>query len=77
MELTIVDVFAEKPLAGNQLAVVRDSGERLDRGVQRVPGRGPATLETGAIVQVPLFVNQGELIKIDTRSGKYVSRAKD
>ena len=37
----------------------------------------PATLETGAVVKVPLFVNQGERIRIDTRSGEYVARAKD
>lgn len=37
----------------------------------------PATLETGAIVQVPLFVKQGERIKVDTRTGEYVERAKD
>jgi len=37
----------------------------------------PATLETGAIVRVPLFVDQGESVKIDTRTGEYVSRAKD
>ena len=37
----------------------------------------PATLETGAVVKVPLFVDQGELVKIDTRTGEYVSRAKD
>ena len=35
----------------------------------------PATLETGAVVQVPLFVNQGDRVKVDTRSGEYVSRA--
>ena len=34
----------------------------------------PATVETGAIVQVPLFVNQNEVIKIDTRTGEYLSR---
>src|SRR5215813_1273193 len=34
----------------------------------------PATLETGATVQVPLFVNEGEVIRIDTRSGQYVER---
>ena len=36
----------------------------------------PATLETGAIVNVPLFVNQGEKIKVDTRTGGYVERVK-
>ena len=35
----------------------------------------PATVETGAIVYVPLFIEQGEVIKIDTRTGDYLSRA--
>jgi len=38
-------------------------------------GRKPATLETGIVVQVPLFVNPGEMIKVDTRSGEYLTRA--
>jgi len=42
----------------------------------RVSGaRKPATLETGLVVQVPLFVNVGERIKVDTRSGEYLTRA--
>lgn len=36
----------------------------------------PATLETGAIINVPLFVESGEKIKVDTRTGEYVERAK-
>lgn len=36
----------------------------------------PATLSTGLIVQVPLFINEGDLLKIDTRSGEYIERAK-
>ena len=39
-------------------------------------GSKPATLETGAVVRVPLFVQTGEVIKVDTRNGEYVSRAK-
>ena len=35
----------------------------------------PATLETGAIVNVPLFVDEGESIKVDTRTGQYIERA--
>ena len=53
---------------------VRDT----EPGIQgdRVSGaRKPATLETGLVVQVPLFVNPGERIKVDTRSGEYLSRA--
>jgi translation elongation factor P len=38
-------------------------------------GSKPATLETGAVVQVPLFIQQGEKIKVDTRSDSYLSRA--
>ncbi|VAX07347.1 Translation elongation factor P [hydrothermal vent metagenome] len=38
-------------------------------------GGKPATLETGAVVRVPLFVQIGEVIKVDTRNGEYVSRA--
>ncbi len=40
-------------------------------------GGKPATLETGAVVRVPLFVQTGDVIKVDARSGEYVSRAKD
>ncbi len=39
-------------------------------------GVKPATLSTGAVVRVPLFVDQGEVIKVDTRSREYVSRVK-
>ena len=35
----------------------------------------PATLETGAVVQVPLFIDNGEVIKVDTRTGEYMGRA--
>jgi elongation factor P len=38
-------------------------------------GSKPATLETGATIQVPLFIDVGERIRVDTRSGEYVSRA--
>lgn len=37
----------------------------------------PATMETGLTVQVPLFIKEGEILRIDTRTGKYLSRAKD
>ncbi len=35
----------------------------------------PATLETGAVINVPLFINEGEVIRIDTRTGEYMERA--
>jgi elongation factor P len=59
-------------------AAVELSVAETEPGVQgdRVSGaRKPATLETGLVVQVPLFVNPGERIKVDTRSGEYITRA--
>ncbi len=46
------------------------------RGNTASGGGKPATLETGAVVRVPLFIEPGELIRVDTRKGEYVSRAK-
>ncbi len=47
------------------------------RGDTSGGGGKPATLETGAVVRVPLFVQTGEMIKVDSRTGEYVSRVKD
>jgi elongation factor P len=47
------------------------------RGDTATGGTKPATLETGAVVNVPLFLEQGEMIRVDTRSGEYLSRAKE
>jgi len=47
------------------------------RGDTSSGGSKPATLETGAVVRVPLFVKTGELIKVNTRTGEYLSRAKE
>jgi len=44
------------------------------RGDTASGGSKPATLETGAVVTVPLFINEGDLIRVDTRSGKYLER---
>lgn len=46
------------------------------RGDTAQGGSKPATLETGAIIQVPLFVEEGDLIKVDTRTGEYIERVK-
>ena len=59
-------------------AAVELTVAQTEPGVQgdRVSGaRKPATLETGLVVQVPLFVNPGERIKVDTRTGEYITRA--
>ena len=47
------------------------------RGDTSGGGGKPATLETGAVVRVPLFIDVGEILKIDTRTGEYVGRAKE
>ena len=47
------------------------------RGDTAQGGVKPAKLETGATVRVPLFLEEGEMIRVDTRSGEYVSRVKD
>ena len=59
-------------------AAVELTVTETEPGIQgdRVSGaRKPATLETGLVLQVPLFVNPGERIKVDTRSGEYLTRA--
>jgi elongation factor P len=59
-------------------AAVELAVTETEPGIQgdRVSGaRKPATLETGLVLQVPLFVNTGDRVKVDTRSGDYLSRA--
>ena len=71
--------FYNGEIIGTELpAAVELTVAETEPGIQgdRVSGaRKPATLETGLVVQVPLFVNQGERIKVDTRSGEYLTRA--
>jgi elongation factor P len=47
------------------------------RGDTSGGGGKPATLETGAVVRVPLFIEIGDTLRIDTRTGEYVARAKE
>jgi elongation factor P len=44
------------------------------RGDTAQGGSKPATLETGAVIQVPLFLNEGDIVKVDTRTGEYLGR---
>jgi elongation factor P len=46
------------------------------KGDSANPGTKPATVETGATVNVPLFINEGDVVKIDTRTGGYIERVK-
>jgi elongation factor P len=59
-------------------AAVELTISQTDPGVQgdrSTGGTKPATLQTGATIQVPLFISTGEKIKVDTRTGQYLGRA--
>jgi elongation factor P len=76
VDLLLVD---ERP-AGVQVASAVDmTVTQTDPGLKGDTASGggtkPATLESGVTVQVPLFVNEGDRVRVDTRSGEYVSRA--
>ena len=62
----------ELPTSVELEVVTTDPGFKGDTATG---GSKPATLETGLAVQVPLFVNQGDRIKVDTRTGEYMERA--
>jgi elongation factor P len=76
-----VDVlFVDESPAGVQVDSAVELGvTQTDPGVKGDTASGggtkPATLETGVVVQVPLFVEEGDKVRVDTRSGEYVSRA--
>jgi elongation factor P len=70
-------VYEGRPLSVDLPASVDLKITHCDPGVKgdRVSGATkPATLETGLVVQVPLFVEEGETIKVDTRTGEYLTR---
>ena len=72
-----VQIYNGKPIGVElpifvELAIVRT--EPGVRGDTATGATKPAELETGAMIQVPLFVEQGEVVKIDTRTGEYIER---
>lgn len=73
-----LSLYEETPVALELPAAVELTVTETEPGLQgdRVSGaRKSATLETGLVLQVPLFVNTGERIKVDTRTGEYLTRA--
>ena len=65
-------IGTDLPASVELMVTETEPGEKGDR----VSGaRKPATLETGLVVQVPLFLNPNEKIKVDTRTGEYITRA--
>jgi elongation factor P len=65
-------LYVDLPAAVELIISQTDPGLQGDRSTG---GTKPATLETGATVQVPLFITTGEKIKVDTRTGAYLGRA--
>jgi elongation factor P len=75
-DLLLVD---ERPAGVQVPSAIELTVTQTDPGVKGDTASGggnkPATLETGVVVQVPLFIEEGERVRVDTRSGEYVSRA--
>jgi len=76
----VIDSYEEKPvlitLPNTVDLVIVDTAPEI-KGATAQSQTKPATLETGIVVQVPAFVRQGELIRVDTRTGLYVTRVKE
>jgi elongation factor P len=73
----VLQIYNNQVVGVDMPAAVELEVTDTEPGVQgdRVSGaRKPATLETGLVVQVPLFVNPGDRVKVDTRSGEYLTR---
>ena len=66
-------LFAEMPVKTILKVTYTEPGEK---GNTATNAKKPATLETGVEIRVPLFINEGELIEVDTRDGSYLNRAK-
>ena len=74
----VLQMYGDEIVGSDLPAAVELTVSETEPGVQgdRVSGaRKPATLETGLVLQVPLFVNPGDRIKVDTRSAEYITRA--
>ncbi|MFN4263609.1 MAG: elongation factor P [Thioalkalivibrionaceae bacterium] len=76
-DMCVVTLWNGEPLTVTPPNFVELKITQCDPGVRGDTAQGgtkPATLETGAVVKVPLFVEEGETVKVDTRTGSYVSR---
>ncbi|SFG00314.1 elongation factor P [Neptunomonas sp.] len=77
-DVCMVTLWNDNPIAVTVGNFVELEVTETDPGIKGDTAQGgskPATLATGAVVKVPLFIEQGDILKIDTRSGEYVSRA--
>ncbi len=72
-------LYNEKPIGVEVPMFVELKIVKTDPGVRGDTASGgtkPATLETGAVIKVPLYMNEGEIIKVDTRTGEYIERVR-
>jgi len=79
-DMCVVTLWNEVPIAvtpPNHITLTITETDPGLRGDTASGGTKPATCETGAVVKVPLFLEEGDVIKIDTRTGEYLGRAKD
>ena len=67
-------LYAEMPVKTNLRVTHSEPGIKGDTATNATK---PATLETGAEIRVPLFINEGDLVQVDTRDGSYVNRGKE
>ena len=77
-EVYIVTLFNGAPIAitpPNHIDLLVTQTDPGLKGDTAQGGSKPATMASGAVVQVPLFIEEGEMLKVDTRTGKYISRA--
>lgn len=78
--LCMVTVFNGEPIAVEPPNFVNLAVKETDPGLRGDTSGGgskPAVMETGAVIRVPLFISEGELLRIDTRTASYVSRVKE
>jgi elongation factor P len=74
-----ISFYKGRPISLDFPTTVNLEVVKSDPGVKGDTATGatkPATLSTGLVVQVPLFINEGDVLKIDTRTGEYIERAK-
>ena len=77
-DTVLIKFYEGKPFSIDAPNFVELKVEKTEPGIKGDTATNvtkPATVETGAVINVPIFINEGDIIKIDTRSGEYLSRA--
>ena len=75
----VLNMYQGRPIGLDLPTTVNLEVTKSDPGLKGDTATGatkPATLSTGLVIQVPLFINEGDILKIDTRTGEYLERAK-